>query len=93
MQAQEKEGCNLHGRLGVSKVAGNFHLALGRTFSSSGAHVHDLIPYLSRQYDFSHEIHELRFGEKINDVVNPLDGQSKDVYTHDCPGMYRFMLL
>ncbi|KAI8055847.1 serologically defined breast cancer antigen NY-BR-84 [Syncephalis plumigaleata] len=85
MQAQEKEGCNLHGRLGVSKVAGNFHLALGRTFSSSGAHVHDLMPYLSRQYDFSHEIHELRFGEKINDVINPLDGQSKDVYTHDCP--------
>jgi hypothetical protein len=86
MQAQEKEGCNLHGRLGVSKVAGNFHLALGRTFSSSDGHVHDLIPYLSRQYDFSHEIHELRFGEKINAVVNPLDGQSKDVYTHDCPG-------
>ena len=28
--AQKGEGCNLHGHMLVNKVAGNFHIALGR---------------------------------------------------------------
>jgi hypothetical protein len=29
-------------------------------------------------------LHELGFGEKIDKIINPLDGQSKNIYTKDC---------
>jgi len=45
--AQNKEGCNVAGKLHVNKVVGNFHLSPGRAFQKNSMHVHDLVPYLS----------------------------------------------
>ncbi|CAG8484356.1 3887_t:CDS:2 [Funneliformis caledonium] len=76
VQAQSKEGCNVAGSVRVNKVAGNFHLAPGKSFQQNNIHVHDLQPFLSDSvnHDFTHEIHHLSFGPKVQGVVNPLDG-------------------
>ncbi|KAI8587145.1 endoplasmic reticulum vesicle transporter-domain-containing protein [Geranomyces variabilis] len=74
---QSHEGCNIWGKLEVNKVAGNFHLAPGKSFSQSNMHVHDLAPYLKeKRFDFTHEIHSLSFGKRVG-FGNPLDGVVK----------------
>ncbi|CAG8737989.1 11167_t:CDS:2, partial [Racocetra persica] len=85
---QSKEGCNVAGSVKVNKVAGNFHLAPGKSFQQNHIHVHDLQPFLSDgvHHDFTHEIHHLSFGPKVDGVVNPLDGVSGTVTT----GHYMF---
>jgi hypothetical protein len=40
---QSHEGCNLAGFIRVNKVAGNFHVAPGRSFAINGMHVHDTV--------------------------------------------------
>ncbi|KAF6021499.1 ERGIC3 [Bugula neritina] len=42
MKNSQNEGCRMYGFLLVSKVAGNFHIAPGKSFQSSHVHVHDL---------------------------------------------------
>jgi hypothetical protein len=41
--SQSHEGCNLAGLVRVNKVAGNFHIAPGRSFAINGMHVHDTV--------------------------------------------------
>ncbi|RKO82813.1 endoplasmic reticulum vesicle transporter, partial [Blyttiomyces helicus] len=74
---QTHEGCNIFGYIEVNKVAGNFHLAPGKSFQQSHMHVHDLHRYSSAGsgYDFSHTIHSLSFGERV--LQNPLDNVVK----------------
>ncbi|ORZ37953.1 endoplasmic reticulum vesicle transporter-domain-containing protein [Catenaria anguillulae PL171] len=80
LKAQEAEGCNLHGHLSVNKVAGNFHFAPGRSFEQGQGHIHDMMALLNRQFDFTHEIHYLRFGPPVPGMPpNPLDGTQLNV--------------
>ena len=37
-------------------------------------HVHDLVPFPTKDFDFSHTIHKLTFGESYPGMKNPLDG-------------------
>jgi hypothetical protein len=64
IDAQNKEGCNVAGRVRVNKVVGNFHMSPGRSFQSNSMHVHDLVPYLrsGNHHDFGHVIHRFSFG-------------------------------
>ncbi|KAI9227957.1 MAG: endoplasmic reticulum-golgi intermediate compartment protein 3-like protein [Piptocephalis tieghemiana] len=77
IKEMDKEGCNIHGRVEVNKVSGNVHFALGETYISPGMHIHDLTPFLSRDFDFSHHVHTLSFGEDLPGVTNPLDGHTE----------------
>ncbi|KAK9686986.1 ER-derived vesicles protein erv46 [Basidiobolus ranarum] len=74
MKEQAHEGCNVHGYIQVNKVAGNFHITSGESFTSGGMHVHNVhnVPYLE-EFDFTHNIHHLSFGEEVSSIVNPLD--------------------
>lgn len=56
------------------QVAGNFHFAPGRSFQQGSMHVHDLIPFGTEEFDVSHTIHKLSFGEDYPGMKNPLDG-------------------
>ncbi|KAL2254412.1 UNVERIFIED_CONTAM: Endoplasmic reticulum-Golgi intermediate compartment protein 3 [Sesamum indicum] len=67
------EGCNIHGSLEVNKVAGNFHFAPGRSFHQN-AHLLDLLALQTENYNISHKINKLSFGDSIPGIVNPLDG-------------------
>ncbi|CAG8559207.1 6375_t:CDS:2 [Acaulospora morrowiae] len=78
---QAKEGCNVAGSVMVNKVAGNFHLAPGKSYQQNNFHVHDIQPFLSdgTNHDFTHIIHHLSFGPMVEGVANPLDGVSQAV--------------
>ncbi|RMZ90653.1 hypothetical protein DV736_g2103, partial [Chaetothyriales sp. CBS 134916] len=92
LDEQRNEGCRIEGVVRVNKVVGNFHIAPGRSFSNGNLHVHDLNNYLDTPVEgghtFTHEIHYLRFGPQLPNVVskrwgeqhtnNPLDGHKKE---------------
>lgn len=46
------------------QVAGNFHIAPGRSYQQGNMHVHDLSPFSGHTFDFSHTIHKLAFGQE-----------------------------
>jgi hypothetical protein len=68
------EGCRIEGDLRVNKVAGNFHIAPGRSFSNMNVHVHDLDTFFNTPVEgghtFSHHIHHLRFGPNLPEQVS-----------------------
>ncbi|KAG0309455.1 hypothetical protein BGZ98_002340 [Dissophora globulifera] len=86
MAEQADQGCRMHGQLTVNKVAGNFHIAPGRSFQRMNMHVHDIQQYLEHGLDFSHHIKQLSFGETIPNVHNPLDDQT----VNNAEGLYMF---
>ncbi|GLD92030.1 hypothetical protein PINS_up000563 [Pythium insidiosum] len=76
-QAQEGEGCRFEGKMLVNRVAGNFHVALGRTFHREGRLVHQFRPGEELTFNASHVIHSLSFGIPVKGVSGPLDGVRK----------------
>ncbi|XP_065063686.1 endoplasmic reticulum-Golgi intermediate compartment protein 3-like isoform X2 [Rhopilema esculentum] len=72
-QEQKNEGCRVFGYVEVSKVAGNFHIAPGKSFQQHHVHVHDLQPFGGMQFNLTHHIKHLSFGEPYPGVHNPLD--------------------
>ncbi|KAL7679707.1 putative endoplasmic reticulum vesicle transporter [Plasmopara halstedii] len=73
-RAQDGEGCRFTGKMLVNRVAGNFHVALGRTFHRQGRLVHQFRPGQEQSYNSSHIIHSLSFGDPVPGVTGPLDG-------------------
>ncbi|CAA7392996.1 unnamed protein product [Spirodela intermedia] len=71
---EDGEGCNIHGFLEVTKVAGIFHFAPGKSFHQSGFILQDLFLFQTENYNISHKINKLSFGKEFPGVVNPLDG-------------------
>ena len=47
---------------GRVQVAGNVHIAPGKSFQQGNMHVHDLIPFQTTEFDTSHVIDKLSFG-------------------------------
>ena len=80
--AKKDEGCNIEGSLTVNKVAGNIHVALGKSRSVNGRLIHQFSPRQLEHFDTSHRIHTLSFGEPFPGQTNPLDGKSKRVNPH-----------
>ncbi|EFE44363.1 hypothetical protein TRV_00895 [Trichophyton verrucosum HKI 0517] len=84
---QRHEGCRIEGILRVNKVAGNFHIAPGRSLTAGNFHAHDLDNYYHTPvpHTMTHIIHKLRFGPQLpeelysrwkwthQDTINPLD--------------------
>ncbi|KAG0354722.1 hypothetical protein BGZ54_001515 [Gamsiella multidivaricata] len=94
IQEQAGQGCRLRGQLTVNKVAGNFHVAPGRSFQRGSAHVHDVQQYLGHHgLDFSHHIAYLRFGEKVATTThNPLDDRTVKGENPEGLYMYQYYL-
>lgn len=76
-EAKEGEGCRFKGKMQVNRVAGNFHVALGRTFHREGRLVHQFRPGQELSFNASHIIHSLSFGEPYPGAVYPLDSTTK----------------
>ncbi|XP_052192544.1 uncharacterized protein LOC127801428 [Diospyros lotus] len=86
---EEGEGCNIHGSLEVSKVAGNFHFATGKSFHQN-VHLHELLTFEKDIYNISHKINKLAFGHYFPGVVNPLDGVQ---WVQETPnGIYQYFI-
>lgn len=75
--AEEGEGCRFQGLMMVNRVAGNFHVALGKTFHREGRLVHQFRPGQELTFNASHVIHSLSFGEPFPSQAGPLDGTNK----------------
>ncbi|PKA57945.1 Protein disulfide-isomerase 5-4 [Apostasia shenzhenica] len=73
IQEEQGEGCNIHGFVDVSKVAGNIHFAPGKSFQQFNFLFLDLVAFQT-EYNVSHKINKLSFGEEFPGVINPLDG-------------------
>ena len=88
---QKGEGCQVFGTIDVGKVAGNFHIAPGKSFQRFHVHVHYLQELSSIPLNMSHQIRSLSFGERFPGVKNPLDGlKVTKMSVYDLRGSYFF---
>ncbi|XP_024082257.1 endoplasmic reticulum-Golgi intermediate compartment protein 3 isoform X3 [Cimex lectularius] len=87
-----KEGCQIYGTMSVNRVAGSFHVAPGQTFAVKHIHVHDIQPFSSSQFNTSHVINRLSFGDddKGKTHENPLDGTQS--ITKEGATMYHYYI-
>ena len=67
------EGCRISGFMLVNKVAGNFHIAMGETHERGAGHIHQFNPNKLLEFNTSHTIHGLSFGDPYPGIKNPLD--------------------
>ncbi|XP_034444604.1 endoplasmic reticulum-Golgi intermediate compartment protein 2-like [Hippoglossus hippoglossus] len=69
--------CRIHGHMYVNKVAGNFHITVGKSIPHPRGHAHLAALVSHDSYNFSHRIDHLSFGEAIPGIISPLDGTEK----------------
>ncbi|KAF6154060.1 hypothetical protein GIB67_018982 [Kingdonia uniflora] len=90
IKEEDGEGCNIHGFVEVNKVAGNFHFSPGKSFRQSNFQLFDLLALQTENFNISHKINKLSFGEKFPGIINPLDGVQWTQET-SC-GMYQYFI-
>ncbi|XP_028673847.1 endoplasmic reticulum-Golgi intermediate compartment protein 2 [Erpetoichthys calabaricus] len=80
---QPSDACRIHGHLYVNKVAGNFHITVGKAIPHPRGHAHLAALVSHDTYNFSHRIDHLSFGEIVPGIINPLDGTEKISRKHN----------
>mmetsp|Transcript_25413 Transcript_25413/g.76330 ORF Transcript_25413/g.76330 Transcript_25413/m.76330 type:complete len:416 (-) Transcript_25413:13-1260(-) len=86
------EGCRLAGWLEVNKVAGNVHVAMGESAVQNGRFIHQFDPTHAHEFDVSHDIHELRFGDPYERQLLPLEGVSRRVTPEAGTGLFQYFV-
>ena len=71
------DACRVHGALTLNKVAGNFHVTAGKVLPIMGAHAHMTGFMEKTDYNFTHRIEKLSFGDKHAGIIQPLEGDEK----------------
>lgn len=69
--------CRIHGHLYANKVAGNFHITVGKSIPHPRGHAHLAALVSHDSFNFSHRINHLSFGEMIPGIISTLDGTEK----------------
>jgi len=94
-QFAEDGGCQVYGRLELSKSSGHFHIVPHKKIHQNQAPVDtnilnlmDLISFAFDQFNVSHTINSLSFGDQYPGFKSPLDGQTRAVL--DTHGMYQY---
>lgn len=75
MAKLKNEGCNMKGNLRLTKVAGNFHIAVGKGLKYGSHHIHHFNMSDIEEFNASHIIHSLSFGPKVRVSEDLLDGE------------------
>ena len=86
----KKTACRLHGAMEVKKVAGNFHITVGRTVAHPHGHAHLNLMVPKNTVNFSHRIDHLSFGPRVPGGINPLDSTLK--ITNEREHMYQYYM-
>jgi hypothetical protein len=88
------EGCQITGELVVNKVAGNFHIAMGRGIKYGAKHVHHFNMSEISDFNTSHIINKLSFGKPLAGYKDPLNGVSEILPKQDKPytGHFEYFL-
>ena len=69
------DACRIHGSLILNKVSGNFHITAGKSLNlPRGGHLHISAFMSDRDYNFTHRIHRLNFGDPSPGIIHPLEG-------------------
>lgn len=71
------DACRIYGTLILNKVAGNFHITAGKSLALPRGHIHISAFMTERDYNFTHRINRLNFGDPSPGVIHPLDGDEK----------------
>lgn len=79
----DNNACRIHGQIYVNKVAGNFHITIGKPITSLMGHAHFAPIIKKKDYNFSHRIDCLSFGNEVPGHINPLDGTEKITLEHN----------
>lgn len=92
-QFAEEGGCQIYGEIELTKSSGHFHIAPHKKLHQSQGEVNminlmDLISFAFDQFNVSHTINSLSFGNQFPGFSSPLDGQSRAVL--DTHGMYQY---
>ncbi|OCT88115.1 hypothetical protein XELAEV_18016744mg [Xenopus laevis] len=74
---EQPNACRIHGHLEINKVAGNFHITVGKAIPHPRGHAHLAALVSHDSYNFSHRIDHFSFGEPLPAIINPLDGTEK----------------
>lgn len=74
------DACRIYGNVEVNKVAGNFHVTAGKSIPHPRGHAHLSSMVSELNYNFSHRIDLLSFGDPHPGLINPMDG---DLQTTD----------
>lgn len=94
-QYAEEGGCQIFGRLQLSQGTGHFHVAphrkLHETKPGTGLiNLMDLIAFTFDQFNVTHNINSLSFGDQFPGIKSPLDSQSRVLV--DTHGMYQYFI-
>jgi len=94
-QFSEDGGCQLYGSLSLSQSSGHFHFAPhkslhGDSLSLSGGlfNLLELISFTFEQFNISHTVNMLNFGEQFPGIRSPLDGQTRRL--EETHGMFQY---
>jgi hypothetical protein len=92
----EEGGCQIYGRIELTKSSGHFHIAPHKKLHQPQApelnviNLMDLIGFAFDQFNVSHTINSLSFGEQYPGIKSPLDGSTRSVI--DTHGMYQYYI-
>lgn len=94
-QYAEDGGCQVYGRLHLSKTSGHFHIAPTKKVHEKQANggmfnILDLISFTFDQFNVTHSVNALSFGDHFPGINSPLDGQHRLV--KDTHGMYQYFI-
>lgn len=89
----EGEGCNVHGLVALDSGGGSFHLAPGREMDhnldpSDIGSIFELLLSTFEQFNMTHTVHKIRFGDEFPGNKNQLDGENRVIA--DGYGMYQY---
>ena len=92
-QFAEVGGCQVYGNLELARGSGQFHIAPHKSFTTNGAtsgqvHLLDLLTFQFSQFNITHTINSLNFGDQFPGVQSPLDGETRVV--KDTHGMHQY---
>lgn len=93
---EKGEGCNIHGIVALSSGGGNLHLAPGHEVNAEAAGeitIFDLMMRTFEQWNVSHTVHKIRFGEEFPSEMDgknryQLDNAERNIA--DGYGMYQY---
>ncbi|KAK4876076.1 hypothetical protein RN001_012498 [Aquatica leii] len=71
------DACRIHGSLVLNKVAGNFHITAGKSLNLPRGHIHISAFMSDNEYNFTHRINKLSFGEPSAGIIHPLEGDEQ----------------
>ena len=91
----DEGGCQVYGNLELSRGSGHFHIAPHKSLATQGAsagqmHLLDLLSFTFAQFNITHTVNALSFGDHFPGVRSPLDGEVRSV--KDTHGMYQYYI-